>query len=264
MRLSLHCLVAAVIATKSSAFQPSPVIARGGRTTGLPVTLLEDWQVQQDGSVTGKIKGDPQYNDGDFVSTSPLTNPGGAAPAVFVRSQNGSEYLLGTPKQAPPPVRATQAIGPGNSLSSLSSLSRGQFLQAGGFAALLAGAAGLGSFGGSYIASSGSTSQSAAVSVVEKPTDAWTKSKPGLVAPTGDLLTTKEVSDLFGLWNSALETGNPDTVAMRYAKEAVLLPTKSDIPRSDYDGIRDYFVHFLEKKPKGKILESYSTFSSAL
>jgi len=60
---------------------------------------------------------------------------------------------------------------------------------------------------------------------------------------------------LFDLWNDALKTGNPDKVTQRYAKDGVLLPTLSDVPRNDYASIRDYFVHFLEKKPDGKILE---------
>lgn len=73
----------------------------------------------------------------------------------------------------------------------------------------------------------------------------------------GTTLSPQEVRELFRLWNNALMTGNPDTVAMRYTKGAVLLTTTSDILRTDYDGIRDYFVHFLEKKPIRKILISY-------
>merc|ERR1712176_715821 len=43
-----------------------------------------------------------------------------------------------------------------------------------------------------------------------------------------------EVKNLFQLWNSALATEDPDAVAKRYAKNAVLLPTVSDIPRTNY------------------------------
>merc|ERR1712147_384747 len=38
---------------------------------------------------------------------------------------------------------------------------------------------------------------------------------------------------------------------------AVLLPTVSDIPRTNYDLIRDYFVKFQAGSPSGEILESY-------
>ena len=44
-------------------------------------------------------------------------------------------------------------------------------------------------------------------------------------------------------------------VAARYTKDAVLLPTLSDRARYDTEGIADYFVHFLEKKPRGRIVE---------
>jgi len=72
-------------------------------------------------------------------------------------------------------------------------------------------------------------------------------------------ISETEVKNLFQLWNSALATKDPDAVAKRYAKDAVLLPTVSDSPRTNYDSIKDYFVHFLKKKPTGKILESHVT-----
>ncbi|KAL3789322.1 hypothetical protein ACHAW5_007669 [Stephanodiscus triporus] len=72
-------------------------------------------------------------------------------------------------------------------------------------------------------------------------------------------ITEEEVKNLFQLWNSALATLDPDAVAKRYAKKGVLLPTVSDVPRTDYDLIKDYFEGFLKKKPQGEILESYVT-----
>jgi len=72
-------------------------------------------------------------------------------------------------------------------------------------------------------------------------------------------ITEEEVKNLFYLWNSALATEDPDAVAKRYASKAVLLPTVSDVPRTDYELIKDYFVSFLKKKPQGEILESNVT-----
>merc|ERR1711920_683471 len=72
-------------------------------------------------------------------------------------------------------------------------------------------------------------------------------------------ITKGEVQNLFQLWNNALATEDPDAVAKRYSKDAVLLPTVSDVPRTDYDLIKDYFVGFLKKKPQGEILESNVT-----
>lgn len=69
-------------------------------------------------------------------------------------------------------------------------------------------------------------------------------------------ITEDEVKDLFSLWNDALKTGDPATVAERYAKEGVLLPTMKDDSRTDFAGIEDYFISFLKNKPTGEIIES--------
>ena len=61
-------------------------------------------------------------------------------------------------------------------------------------------------------------------------------------------ITQEEVKNLFYLWNSALATEDPDAVAKRYSSKPVLLPTVSDVPRTDYHLIKDYFVGFLKKK----------------
>ncbi len=78
------------------------------------------------------------------------------------------------------------------------------------------------------------------------------------VLPEGESPIDEEgVSALFHLWNDALATEDPDKVAARYASSACLLPTVSDVPRTDYELIKDYFVGFLKKQPQGEILESY-------
>jgi hypothetical protein len=56
-----------------------------------------------------------------------------------------------------------------------------------------------------------------------------------------NILTDKEVRNLFNLWNDALATLDPTKVAARYAKEAILLPTVSDEPRSTQERITEYF-----------------------
>ena len=69
-------------------------------------------------------------------------------------------------------------------------------------------------------------------------------------------ISDSDVTGLFHLWNDALATLDPEAVVARYAKKSILLPTVSNIPRTDYDGIKSYFVDFLQKKPQGVILES--------
>jgi uncharacterized protein (TIGR02246 family) len=78
-------------------------------------------------------------------------------------------------------------------------------------------------------------------------------------ANSPEAISEDEVRGLFQLWNSALATEDADAVARRYATKAVLLPTVSDVPRTDYDLIKAYFVEFLKKKPQGEILESNVT-----
>ena len=66
----------------------------------------------------------------------------------------------------------------------------------------------------------------------------------------------EQVIALFGDWNDALATGDPDVVTNMYADDAVLLPTVSNQVRHNHAEIRDYFVAFLAKKPQGVITES--------
>ena len=73
---------------------------------------------------------------------------------------------------------------------------------------------------------------------------------------SGPTLKDQEVKDLFQLWNNALATGDSTTVAKRYSKNGVLLPTISDVPRTDFDLIKHYFDGFLKKKPSGRIIKA--------
>ena len=72
----------------------------------------------------------------------------------------------------------------------------------------------------------------------------------------GVSITEEEVQSLFQLWNDALNTLDPKEVAMRYSKDAVLLPTMKDDARTDFFKIEDYFIGFLKNEPVGEIIES--------
>jgi uncharacterized protein (TIGR02246 family) len=80
-------------------------------------------------------------------------------------------------------------------------------------------------------------------------------STPALAAETRTCtdVTKKEIAALFERWETSLHTGDAEKVAANYASDAVLLPTVSNKTRTDHEGIKDYFEHFLQKKPKGKI-----------
>lgn len=83
------------------------------------------------------------------------------------------------------------------------------------------------------------------------------ESRPPRLANDGPsgcaLISQSEVQDLFERWNSALQSRDPEQVARLYSRNAVLLPTLSDEPRTDHDSIVDYFAHFLEKRPQGQV-----------
>lgn len=66
----------------------------------------------------------------------------------------------------------------------------------------------------------------------------------------------QQIEILFDRWNQSLQTGDAKKVAKNYAADAVLLPTVSNKVRFTDEERIDYFEHFLEKKPVGKIDKS--------
>lgn len=77
--------------------------------------------------------------------------------------------------------------------------------------------------------------------------------------PSHKHLKVEEVQSLFRLWNDALATLDPVTVSKRYTSRPYLLPTISNIPRTDPASIIDYFETFLKLKPQGVVTESFVT-----
>ncbi|UXY13760.1 SgcJ/EcaC family oxidoreductase [Chitiniphilus purpureus] len=70
-------------------------------------------------------------------------------------------------------------------------------------------------------------------------------------------LVQQEIAQLFDRWNRALQTGKPGEVAKLYARKGgTLLPTVSNVVRTNRAAIQDYFEHFLALKPYGRIDQS--------
>jgi hypothetical protein len=65
--------------------------------------------------------------------------------------------------------------------------------------------------------------------------------------------TEQEIGSLFDRWNQSLQTGDPKKVVANYAQRSILLPTVSNKPRLTPAEKEDYFQHFLEDRPSGKI-----------
>lgn len=76
------------------------------------------------------------------------------------------------------------------------------------------------------------------------------------VSETCKSTSEAEIAALFDRWNASLQTGNPHKVVENYAQRSILLPTVSNKPRLTPAEKEDYFHHFLENKPSGKINHS--------
>ncbi|MFZ9477680.1 MAG: SgcJ/EcaC family oxidoreductase [Gammaproteobacteria bacterium] len=79
--------------------------------------------------------------------------------------------------------------------------------------------------------------------------------KPETSASTCTFATESNVVDLFSAWNLALASLDPARVTSMYWPDAVLLPTVSNVPRTNSAAIQDYFEHFLQRFPRGEITE---------
>ena len=88
-----------------------------------------------------------------------------------------------------------------------------------------------------------------AAALATPPIDSPTASEVAVCAPA----TLRLAEELFESWNKALESGDTERVSQCYAEDAVLLPTVSNVARLSRSEIQDYFEHFLEKKPLGKV-----------
>ncbi len=62
-----------------------------------------------------------------------------------------------------------------------------------------------------------------------------------------------EIASLFDRWNDSLLSGDVHKVVANYAERSILLPTVSNKPRLTVAEKDDYFEHFLENRPSGKI-----------
>lgn len=77
-----------------------------------------------------------------------------------------------------------------------------------------------------------------------------------MAAPQSEVckrVSRQEIAALFDRWNQSLLSGDPKKVVANYASNSILLPTVSNKPRLTPEEKEDYFHHFLEKKPSGKI-----------
>jgi len=120
----------------SSASRRSSPVDASTSTTSLKVTTLDQWQLLDNGSVVGSVRGHPVLNDGDIITTSPLAAPASAKSSNTVTTLTGSTYQLGNPMMSGAAAAAAANSGPG--------VGRSTFVQVAGTASLFAGGVALG------------------------------------------------------------------------------------------------------------------------
>jgi hypothetical protein len=79
-----------VVIEKSSALAAAPI--------------LNDWKIDKNGRVIGKVSGHPKWKDGEIISTSAIEDPDKAESDSLVKTFRGSSYQLGVPLPVPSPV----------------------------------------------------------------------------------------------------------------------------------------------------------------
>lgn len=76
---------------------------------------------------------------------------------------------------------------------------------------------------------------------------------PGAHEASCKATSEREIASLFDRWNQSLNTGDAHRVVANYAERSILLPTVSNKQRLTSAEKEDYFHHFLENHPSGKI-----------
>ena len=113
---------------------PRPTATGAVTSTSLDITTLDEWQVLDNGSVVGSVRGHPTLRDGDIITTSPLSRPDTARSNNMVATLTGSQYKLGIPMQLKAGGMAAEEPGFGRSV----------FVKAVGTTSLFAGGVALG------------------------------------------------------------------------------------------------------------------------
>lgn len=87
--------------------------------TRLDETTLEDWQLLDNGCLVGSVRDHPSLNDGDIITTSPLSSPGSVMIDGLVTTVSGSVYKLGKPIQLRSPNAVSHEVEEEGSSDSL-------------------------------------------------------------------------------------------------------------------------------------------------
>ena len=133
MKFSIVTIIALVGVANVDAFT-SPRTVSTRAVTSLDVTTLDQWQLLENGSLVGSVRGHSTLRDGDVITTSPLSRPDTARSKNIVSTLTGSQYQLGLPMGGTAMDPMTNEPGFG----------RSTFVQVAGTASLFAGGVALG------------------------------------------------------------------------------------------------------------------------
>ena len=98
MKFSVATIIALLGVANVNAFTtPRSISTRA--VTSLDATTLDEWQLLDNGSLVGSVRGHPTLSDGDVITTSPLSRPDTARSNSMVGTLTGSQYQLGMPMQ---------------------------------------------------------------------------------------------------------------------------------------------------------------------
>lgn len=135
MKFSAQCLIMAVAAIgfDGQAVAFAPVHRSTRAASNLDITTLEEWQVLDNGSVVGSVRGHPSLGDGDIITTSPLADPSSIKPLATIKTLTGSEYKLGNP------IKLKPNGSTGSTVVSSPGVDRGTLLKGAGLTSLFVG-----------------------------------------------------------------------------------------------------------------------------
>jgi hypothetical protein len=141
MKFSLATVITLLSVSSSVQAFTAPRSISKSAVTSLDATTLDNWQLLDNGSLVGSVRGHPTLGDGDVITTSPISRPDTARSNNLVATMTGSQYQLGLP------------MGGGSGLAPLADepgFSRSTFVKVAGTASLFAGgvALGVGAAGG--------------------------------------------------------------------------------------------------------------------
>ncbi len=80
-----------------------------------------------------------------------------------------------------------------------------------------------------------------------------TNNAPASRTESCKVTSEQEIAALCDRWNQSQQTGDPHKVVANYAERSILLATVSNKPRLTVADKEDYFHHFLQDRPSGKI-----------